>query len=145
MNNYKDLTRLAPRYVAGAVISIIAAQKLAVALSESMNHGSLLALCLTNITALDIAHVGVLMLISLYLFMGVRTRVVALFAMVAVSAQVVMCVSHLNTMTAMLDPARLLIDFLTLMILLVSLALSVLWGGGAYALYSKGWSGLLPQ
>lgn len=147
MTNFRNVARLAPRYMAGTILVIVAAQKLAGALGSGMHHGSLLALCITDIRMLDIAHVSMLSLIALYLFMGVRTRVVASFALVAVGVQVILCTLHYEDMAmmGMLDPVSLIIDAFALALLLASLAICTLFGGGAFALYRAGWDGFVPH
>lgn len=147
MNNFRNVARLAPRYMAGTILVIIAAQKLAGALGSGMHHGSLLALCVTDIRSLDIAHVSMLALIALYLFMGIRTRVVAAFALTAIGVQVVLCTLHFEDMASMgmFDPISLIIDAFALAVLMASLVICSVFGGGAFALYRGGWDGFVPH
>lgn len=94
-------------------------------------------------TALDAAHIptfaslalnGLMLVISIWLFFGVRTRVVALlgaslyvgFALYQTSAEVV--------------PTDVSVPVLLVAILAAPL---IAFGGGDFAMYKKGWQGVL--
>jgi hypothetical protein len=142
MSDFKSSLLIFPRGFASVGLLIISIFKLYAIMNSGVYFTSMLSLCITGFFPLDATNVFLLWMAAFALFLGVRTRVVALFSLLLVGVQVAICVSHLTHGMTMGQHAMqvVLFDLVLLSVLLTSLSICVLKGGGPLAMYARGWS-----
>ncbi len=102
-------------------------------LIDYSNGTNIFCLCTGQIPALHAAHFALVLSLGLFIFLGVRTRLVAAFTFVLVLAHCLGCVDQTSFTTAFQQ---------NLMGLTLPLTLLVIIGGGRDALYRRGWADL---
>ena len=144
--NYRTL-QIVPRVMAATGLSIISVLKLASLLSSGTHHTTILSLCVTDFLVFDAANIALHWVIAFWLLLGIRTRVIASFALLMVLAQSAICIGHVqnNIIITSYSISQMIFDLSFLSIVAIALLVCAMFGGGAHSLWARGWQGLLPD
>ena len=136
-----------PRLIASLGMATITIVQLTEFMHLDMKYNTLLTFCQISVVPIDAAKIILQAVLSFWIFLGIRTRVVSSFALILVGVEFTLYLVDVDNsiFKGQHHADFLMLDFAVLSTLFVALGFCILKGGGPFALWARGWNGLLPE